>query len=236
MRNGLWLKRSCLTFFFVPLFVTIFGYGFFRAILNKGQLTSNEQFAFARLRSLGFTNSVGIAIMITNIESQLDPYPHQVLNMQIALSNNSWGDLTIKKPYILGFGNFGGCDDDVVHGIFREDGSRIQMSVLTVDCIPNIPFSDDFETLKRGEVFSYQYQITPANMFLDNDETPDHILPPGVYYISATYDNDWIGYASRTDSSELGFTDINAWVGEVSSDRFSFVVPPYELPTETATP
>lgn len=202
-----------------------------------GPLTLEEQNALASQRKPAFANALTASIEVLSVEVQFEnQVPHVVLNMRITVKNISDTNLVIRKPTRFGFGNFGGCDDDVVHKSYREDGKLIEMPLVRVDCLANIPQSqDEFVTLEKGQSASYTYQLIPTNMLLDDNQELDHVLPPGSYFISATYDNSWVGYATQSESATSLIADLNAWVGEISSVQVPFVVPPYEVPTETFT-
>jgi hypothetical protein len=202
-----------------------------------GPLTIDEQFDIARTRVPDFANVLEIEIVVNEAEIVDDSLgQHVVLSMQLIITNTLENTVTLLTPRQFGFGTYSGCDDDVVHKLFKDNGEPVDLLVQTVDCRLDTPTSEgDFEIMESGKSVSYEYHLAPVNMFLDDDDILDHMLPPGLYYISATYDNSWVGPATRTHSYGDLHTDMNAWVGEVSSDRVSFVVPPYELPTEPTT-
>ncbi len=201
-------------------------------------LTIEEQNAIASEREPAFANALIASIEVLGVEVQFEnQIPHNVFGMKITFTNTSEDSLIIKRPDRFGFGNFGGCDDDVVHQIFKENGELIEMPILQVDCRGNPPSSDeDLVVLEKDQSTSFTYQLIPANMLFGDDQTLVHVLPPGSYFIRATYDNNWVGYMAQSESSEQLFKDLNAWVGEASSVQVPFVVPPYELPTEKITP
>ena len=182
-------------------------------------------------------NDLSLGFEIIEVQIAAEPTTHVRLYYMVTFENISEEPLFVKE-------NIFGMQpaDDSTLQIENEENERINFQVYPIPDYTKgeaILSQEDFLELDPDQKISIECE-TPISMVVDEARDTKESLAPGTYTVYLVYFNHLVGYPVVVPEEEreypgdwIALVDLNAWVGKVSSNQVTFVMPDlsdYPLP------